>query len=98
MEAELARGLLESAGIRCFLGNAHFTNWFWHLSNAIGGVTLSVPTEEAEEARDILRDQRVRARECQDEDALPEEGRGRRSLWVIVAILLLLLVLALTPW
>ncbi|HET7205517.1 MAG TPA: hypothetical protein VFI95_02955 [Terriglobales bacterium] len=55
-EALLAKGKLESAGIRCFLADAELvrTDWLW--SNAIGNMRLQVRPEDAKEALEVLRE------------------------------------------
>jgi len=54
-DAQLARALLESAGIPSYLENEHTLAANWMLINVIGGLRLLVPSVFAEEARDILR-------------------------------------------
>ena len=46
-EALLAKGKLESSGIRCFLADSELvrTDWLW--SNAIGNMRLQVRAEDA---------------------------------------------------
>jgi Putative prokaryotic signal transducing protein len=53
-EAVLAKGLLESAGIECFLldDNIVRMDWFW--SNGVGGIKLQVDPEDADSAIDIF--------------------------------------------
>ncbi len=53
-EALLAKGKLESAGIRCFLADSELvrTDWLW--SNAIGNMRLQVRCEDAADALEIL--------------------------------------------
>lgn len=53
-DALLAKGVLESAGIDCFLADENLVrlDWFW--SNAIGGVKLWVREEDAPAALSIL--------------------------------------------
>lgn len=53
-EAELARGLLASCGIKATLTNAATVNIQWGLSNALGGVGLQVLAANAEQAAKIL--------------------------------------------
>jgi hypothetical protein len=52
--ALLAKGKLESAGIRCFLADSELvrTDWLW--SNAIGNMRLQVRSEDAADALEIL--------------------------------------------
>jgi len=53
-EADVARTILESEGIECFIENENTikANWLW--SNAIGGVRILVAQPHAEEARALL--------------------------------------------
>ena len=53
-EALLAKGKLESAGIRCFLADSELvrTDWLW--SNAIGNMRLQVRPEDAADALEVL--------------------------------------------
>jgi hypothetical protein len=55
-EALLAKGKLESAGIRCFLADSELvrTDWLW--SNAIGNMRLQVSPEDAADALEVLRE------------------------------------------
>src|SRR5687768_16516652 len=56
LTANIARGRLEAEGISAFLANEHTveTQWLW--TNAIGGVKLLVPANEADRARAVLAD------------------------------------------
>ncbi len=53
-EADLARARLADEQIRAFLGNVTLVSWFWHYSNAAGGVTVHVARRDAEAARRYL--------------------------------------------
>lgn len=53
-EAHLARSVLEATGIQAFIANEHLVSMAWTYSNAIGGVQVVVPEEQAEEAARIL--------------------------------------------
>ncbi|HEY2038916.1 MAG TPA: DUF2007 domain-containing protein [Edaphobacter sp.] len=53
-EAIVARGVVESAGIFCFLKDENLVRLDWQMSNLIGGISLQVPREEAEQAEEIL--------------------------------------------
>ncbi|HKC59812.1 MAG TPA: DUF2007 domain-containing protein [Myxococcales bacterium] len=55
-EAEMARGLLESNGIQALLRDEGLVGVHPLLSNAVGGVKVVVPAEDAERAREILND------------------------------------------
>jgi len=54
-DAELAKGVLESAGIECFLRDdtTIWMNWGW--SNALGGVKVCVRAEDADAANQLLK-------------------------------------------
>jgi len=54
LEAELARGALEAAGIESFLFDDNMVRMDWFNANAIGGVKLRVDPQNAEEANRIL--------------------------------------------
>ena len=53
-EALLAKGSLESAGIRCVLSDDNMVRMDWFYSNAIGGIKLLVDSEDAAEAEQVL--------------------------------------------
>jgi len=55
-EAEMARGLLESNGIQARLRDDGLVGVHPWLSNAVGGVKVVVPAQDAERAREILDD------------------------------------------
>lgn len=52
--ADLARGLLESAGIPAWIQDDNLVRMDWFYSNAIGGIRLQVERANAEAARGIL--------------------------------------------
>jgi hypothetical protein len=54
LEANLAKGYLESAGIPAFLADEQTVGIAWHLTNAIGGIKLQVADDRADEAQSIL--------------------------------------------
>ncbi len=53
-EALIARGLLESADIECFLTDDNMVRLDWFISNAIGNMKLRVNKDDAETALEIL--------------------------------------------
>jgi hypothetical protein len=53
-EALLAKGLLESIGIECFLLDDNMVRMDWFISNAIGNMRLQVKQEDAEAAIALL--------------------------------------------
>ena len=52
--AHIAKGRLESEGIRVFIANEHHIGANWLFSNALGGVEVQVFAEDEEMAREIL--------------------------------------------
>lgn len=53
-EALLAKGMLDSAGIECFLADENLIRMDWFLSNLLGGIRLQVNKEDVEEALTLL--------------------------------------------
>jgi hypothetical protein len=53
-EAIVARTIIESAGIFCFLQGENFVRLEWQISNFIGGIRLQVDQSDLEEAETIL--------------------------------------------
>ena len=54
LEAELAKGALEAAGIDCFLFDDNMLRMDWFNANAIGGVKLRVDRGNVDDANRIL--------------------------------------------
>jgi hypothetical protein len=54
LEAELAKGALEAAGIECFLFDDNMLRMDWFNANAIGGVKLRVDRGNVDDANRIL--------------------------------------------
>ena len=54
LEAELAKGALEAAGIECFLFDDNMVRMDWFNANAIGGVKLRVDRGNVDDANRIL--------------------------------------------
>src|SRR5215469_816731 len=65
-EAIVARAVVESAGIFCFLKDENFVRLDWQMSNLIGGIRLQVPAADAEAAQAVL------AQPVPDSFAVPE--------------------------
>jgi len=53
-EADLAKSLLDSAGINCFLANANMVATYGLIANAMGGIELQVKESDAKKALEIL--------------------------------------------
>jgi len=62
--ADLARLALAREGIPASLGNANFLSWFWHYSNAVGGVTVHVRHMDVIQAREVLTASRAKPSAC----------------------------------
>ncbi len=60
-EALLAKGVLDSAEIECFMVDDNMVRMGWFYSNLVGGIKLCVKQEDAEAALDLL------------EQSIPEE-------------------------
>lgn len=71
-EAWLAKSKLEVAGITCFLENEYIVGANWLYSDALGGVKLNVPKENAEEAKAIIEESHEPLE--QEEGLLPESA------------------------
>lgn len=57
LDAELARGLLEAAGIDAFLFDDNMVRMDWFNANALGGVKLRVDAANVEDANRVLDEQ-----------------------------------------
>jgi hypothetical protein len=53
-EASIAKSVLESAGIDCFLSDDNMIRLDWFLSNLVGGIKLLVQKDDAEAATRLL--------------------------------------------
>jgi hypothetical protein len=53
-EAIIARGVIESAGIFCFLKDENLVRLDWQMSNMIGGIRLQVGSADVEAAEAVL--------------------------------------------
>jgi putative signal transducing protein len=56
LEAQLAKGLLDSAGIESFLFDDNMVRMDWFNANALGGVKLRVDAHNVEAANRVLQD------------------------------------------
>jgi hypothetical protein len=55
-EADMAKQMLESEGILVFLENRFIVETDWLLAAAVGNIRLQVPGDQAEKARELLKD------------------------------------------
>jgi hypothetical protein len=53
-EAEIAKSILNSAGIECYLADDNIVRIDWFLSNAVGGVKLRVKEEDRDRGAELL--------------------------------------------
>lgn len=54
MEAQMAMGALQAAGIEARIADEHLVTQDWLLSNVVGGVRLQVPADQADDAREVI--------------------------------------------
>jgi len=66
-EADLARALLESEGLRAWILDDHQVRMEWHMATALGGVKVAVVPEDSGRARQILSEDR-----SADLESIPE--------------------------
>ena len=66
-EALVARAVVESAGIFCFLKDENFARLEWQISNLIGGIRLQVDVQDVEAAEAIL------SQPIPDEISIPDQ-------------------------
>lgn len=72
LEAELAKGLLESEGIEAFLFDDNMLRMDWFNANAIGGAKLRVDAANVEEANRILDEHATAAASESPEDSVED--------------------------
>ena len=53
-EALLAKGMLDSAGLPCFLADDNMVRMDWFISNVLGGVKVMVDAEDFAEASRLM--------------------------------------------
>ena len=71
-EAELAKGLLDAAGIESFLFDDNMVRMNWFNANALGGVKLRVDAENVQAANEVLQEQESASEDiASDESELP---------------------------
>ncbi len=74
-EALLAKGRLEAAEIDSCLADENLVRMDWFLANAVGGIKLKVPEEQAEEAFRVLFTEKYKA-PSGDQPKCPKCGSG----------------------
>lgn len=87
-EAQVARTALESAGIPAFVSDEFYGHMDWPLQTGLQGFRLSVPSEDFDEACQIILEARRDGAEglAQTPSDIPRPPTG--SLWVALALFL----------
>ena len=97
MEAQMARGALQAAGIDAQIADEHLVTQDWLLSNAVGGVRLQVPEADLESARriiaeidaDAIRDeQRLICPNCDSDETRYEPPGPFKKAFLVFAIII----------
>ncbi len=97
-DAEIAKGRLQSEGIKAFIHDSHMVNVNWMMSNAIGGVKLIVCRPDAEKAAEILgieyQDSEIKTwgfcPDCGSSKLAPKTDRRVTNLtWILLGVPLL---------
>jgi hypothetical protein len=78
-KAEIARNILEEAGIRSYLSDSELVAMDWLIANAVGGVKVQVAEEDAERASAALADAKTMDDHLVD-DAISDEELERQAL------------------
>jgi hypothetical protein len=81
--AELLRITLARAEIPAALGNAHFLSWYWHYSNAVGGVLVLVRYREAQRACEVLEAAGAKLAESLPPWVCPSCGQRVAGQWAV---------------
>jgi hypothetical protein len=79
--AELVRMALAREEIPSAFGSANFISWFWHYSNAVGGVKIYVRRREAKLAHKVLADARAKTAEGLPPWTCPACGQRVAGQW-----------------
>lgn len=96
MEAQMACGALQAAGIDARIADEHLVTQDWLLSNVVGGVRVQVPAERFDEAQALIAEIDARGLEKEAEGACPncgstetryEPAKGLKRALLIVAII-----------
>jgi Putative prokaryotic signal transducing protein len=74
-EAEVAKSILNSAGIESFLADENIVRLDWFYSNLVGGIKLLVRAEDADEAGKLLDDSHAQDISDSPEEQSPEEKK-----------------------
>ena len=91
IEAEIARGRLESEGVPAFLHSNNHSQVNWPITLALGGIRLQVPSSAAQEAKEILQsvvplpdsEEDIACPSCGSLDSKPEETSWEIAFLVV---------------
>ena len=91
VEAEIARGRLESEGVPAFLHSNNHSQADWPITLALGGIRLQVPSSAAQEAREILQsvvplpeaEEDISCPSCGSLDSKPQETSWEIAFLVV---------------
>ena len=81
-EALLAKSVLDSAGIECFLGDDNLIRMDWLWSNLLGGIKLRVRQEDALEASRLLEGEPRKANRTSRKKGKGPTLKNDPSLWL----------------
>ncbi len=79
-EAYVTKGLLESAGVSCYVFDENIVNMNLFYSNAVGGVKLKVPSSQLHLAKEILGENRDVVDETKASDEYNCPACGSRNV------------------
>jgi hypothetical protein len=79
--ADLAQAALARERLFVALENANFLSWFWHWSNAVGGVKILVRNDQADLARQVLAAARARSTDSLPPWVCPSCGQRVGGQW-----------------
>lgn len=90
VDAHIARGCLDSAGIPTFLHSVNHSHLDWSLTLALGGIRLQVPSAAVEESRELLQSMQVLEKDegevcpvCGSKNLFRSELSWRLALFVV---------------
>ncbi|WP_156459645.1 hypothetical protein [Brevundimonas sp. Root1279] len=85
-EAEIAAARLRADGFDPVLGGAEHVKANPLVLQALGGVNLSLPNDQADAGRRLLESLRSGAERIEDGDSIAaKSARGAKPLWILVA-------------
>ncbi|HYU31278.1 MAG TPA: DUF2007 domain-containing protein [Thermoanaerobaculia bacterium] len=87
-EADLARSMLQAAGLEAQVRDEYLAGLNWYYIPAIGGVRLEVPADQWEDAQDLLSAEPDPINQTEEEQAHLEVAKRQRRTLGKVAIAL----------